>query len=151
VLLKPGRLTETEQELMQTHTTLGARLLYGSRSPTLQLAGVVAESHHEWWDGSGYPQGLIGSDIPLVGRIVAVADVFDALTHDRPYKVAWPAEQAVALIRSSAGSQFDPGVVEAFLTIAAAGAGPSAGSGSARTPAGAPSASAPAPAAAPRR
>ena len=117
VLLKPGRLTEDEQRLMQTHTTLGARLLFGSRSPALQLAGVVAESHHEWWDGSGYPQGLIGSDIPLVGRIVAVADVFDALTHDRPYKPAWPVEQAVALIRSSAGSQFDPRVVEAFLSL----------------------------------
>jgi PAS domain S-box-containing protein len=119
VLLKPGRLDASEQELMQTHTTLGARLLFGSRSPSLQLAGVVAESHHEWWDGNGYPQGLIGSDIPLVGRIVAVADVFDALTHDRPYKPAWPVDQAVALIRSSAGSQFDPRVVEAFLEIVA--------------------------------
>jgi PAS domain S-box-containing protein len=120
VLLKPGRLTESEQELMQTHTTLGARLLFGSRSPTLQLAGVVAESHHEWWDGSGYPQGLIGSDIPLVGRVVAVADVFDALTHDRPYKPAWPVDQAIALIRSSAGTQFDPNVVEAFLAVVGA-------------------------------
>ncbi|HXD54871.1 MAG TPA: HD domain-containing phosphohydrolase [Solirubrobacteraceae bacterium] len=118
VLLKPGRLTDEEQQLMQTHTTLGARLLFGSRSPALQLAGVVAESHHEWWDGNGYPQGLIGSDIPLVGRIVTVADVFDALTHDRPYKAAWPVEQAIALIRSSAGSQFDPRVVEAFLELA---------------------------------
>jgi PAS domain S-box-containing protein len=117
VLLKPGRLTEGEQELMQTHTTLGARLLFGSRSPALQLAGVIAESHHEWWDGSGYPQGLIGSDIPLVGRIVTVADVFDALTHDRPYKSAWPVDQAMALIRSTAGSQFDPNVVESFLSI----------------------------------
>jgi PAS domain S-box-containing protein len=120
VLLKPGRLDESEQELMQTHTKLGARLLFGSRSPALQLAGVVAESHHEWWDGSGYPLGLIGDDIPLVGRIVAVADVFDALTHDRPYKPEWPVEQAVAMIRSSAGSQFDPRVVEAFLEILAA-------------------------------
>ena len=119
VLLKPARLSEEEQELMQTHTRLGARLLFGSRSPALQLAGVVAESHHEWWDGSGYPQGLIGSDIPLVGRIVAVADVFDALTHDRPYKPAWPVDQAISLIRSSAGSQFDPKVVEAFLTVVA--------------------------------
>ncbi|MCW3033234.1 MAG: domain S-box protein [Solirubrobacterales bacterium] len=117
VLLKPGRLTEQEQELMQTHTALGARLLFGSRSPALQLAGIVAEAHHEWWDGGGYPLGLIGGDIPLVGRIVAVADVFDALTHDRPYKPAWPADQAIALIRSSAASQFDPRVVEAFLTI----------------------------------
>src|SRR4051794_4355300 len=121
VLLKPGRLSEEEQELMQTHTALGARLLFGSRSPALQLAGDIAESHHEWWDGSGYPLGLIGSDIPLVGRVVAVADVFDALTHERPYKPAWPVEQAVALIRSSAGTQFDPRVVEAFLEIVAAG------------------------------
>ncbi len=121
VLLKPGRLTAQEQELMQTHTTLGARLLFGSRSPTLQLAGVIAESHHERWDGDGYPLGLIGSDIPLVGRVVAVADVFDALTHERPYKPAWPVEQAVALIRSAAGTQFDPRVVEAFLDLLAAG------------------------------
>jgi PAS domain S-box-containing protein len=134
VLLKPGRLSEEEQELMQTHTTLGARLLFGSRSPTLQLAGTVAESHHERWDGHGYPLGLIGSDIPLVGRIVAVADVFDALTHERPYKPAWPVEQAVALIRSAAGTQFDPRVVEAFLEIVAGseeqdGASPGAGAG----------------------
>jgi PAS domain S-box-containing protein len=127
VLLKPGRLSEEEQELMQTHTTLGARLLFGSRSPALQLAGVVAESHHERWDGHGYPLGLIGSDIPLVGRIVAVADVFDALTHERPYKPAWPVDQAVALIRSAAGSQFDPRVVEAFLEIVAAGGDPQDG------------------------
>jgi PAS domain S-box-containing protein len=127
VLLKPGRLSEEEQEQMQTHTTLGARLLFGSRSPTLQLAGVVAESHHERWDGDGYPLGLIGSDIPLVGRIVAVADVFDALTHERPYKPAWPADQAIALIRSSAGTQFDLRVVEAFLEIVAAGGDPAGG------------------------
>ncbi len=127
VLLKPGRLSDEEQELMQTHTTLGARLLFGSRSPALQLAGVVAESHHERWDGHGYPLGLIGSDIPLVGRIVAVADVFDALTHERPYKPAWPVDQAVALIRSSAGTQFDPRVVEAFLEIVAAGGDPQDG------------------------
>ncbi len=88
---------------------------------------MVAESHHERWDGHGYPLGLIGSDVPLVGRIVAVADVFDALTHERPYKPAWPAEQAVALIRSSAGTQFDPRVVEAFLEIVAAGGDPQDG------------------------
>ncbi len=127
VLLKPSRLTPSEQELMQTHTTLGAKLLFGSRSPTLQLAGVVAESHHEWFDGGGYPQGLVGDDIPLVGRIVAVADVFDALTHERPYKPAWPVEQAVALIRKAAGTQFDPRVVEAFLEILAAGGDPQGG------------------------
>jgi PAS domain S-box-containing protein len=117
VLLKAGRLSSEERLVMHTHTTLGARLLFGSRSPTLQLAGVIAESHHEWWDGSGYPGGLIGADIPLVGRIVSVADVYDALTHDRPYKAAWPVDQALAMIRAGAGGQFDPAVVEAFLEI----------------------------------
>jgi putative two-component system response regulator len=112
---------------MQTHTTLGARLLFGSRSPALQLAGVIAESHHECYDGGGYPQGVLGDDIPLVGRVVAVADVFDALTHERPYKPAWPVEQAVALIRKAAGTQFDPRVVEAFLEILAAGGDPQGG------------------------
>jgi PAS domain S-box-containing protein len=119
VLLKPGRLSEAEQEIMHTHTTLGARLLFGSRSPALQLAGVIAESHHEWWDGSGYPQGLIGDDIPLVGRIVAVSDTFDALTHDRPHKPGWPADQALSSIRAASGSQFDPRVVDAFLSVTA--------------------------------
>jgi PAS domain S-box-containing protein len=117
VLLKPGRLSMEERVVMHTHTTLGARLLFGSRSPTLQLAGMIAESHHEWWDGSGYPGGLVGADIPLVGRIVAVADVYDALTHDRPYKAAWPVDQALAMIRSGAGGQFDPAVIDAFLEI----------------------------------
>jgi PAS domain S-box-containing protein len=117
VLLKPGRLSREERLVMHTHTTLGARLLFGSRSPTLQLAGMIAESHHEWWDGSGYPGGLVEADIPLVGRIVAVADVYDALTHDRPYKAAWPVDQALAMIRSGSGGQFDPAVVDAFLEI----------------------------------
>jgi PAS domain S-box-containing protein len=117
VLLKPGRLSPEERAVMHNHTSLGARLLFGSRSPTLQLAGMIAESHHEWWDGSGYPGGLIGADIPLVGRIVAVADVYDALTHDRPYKAAWPVEQALAMIRGGADGQFDPAVVDAFLAI----------------------------------
>lgn len=117
VLLKRGRLNDSERAAMHAHATLGARLLFGSHSPVLQLAGVIAESHHEWWDGSGYPKGLAGPDIPLVGRIVAVADVFDALTHDRPYKPAWPVEQALAMIRRSAGAQFDPQVVAAFLEV----------------------------------
>jgi PAS domain S-box-containing protein len=117
VLLKRGRLSHEERMVMHTHTSLGARLLFGSRSPTLQLAGMIADSHHEWWDGSGYPGGLVGADIPLVGRIVAVADVYDALTHDRPYKAAWPVDQALAMIRSGAGGQFDPAVVDAFLEI----------------------------------
>jgi putative nucleotidyltransferase with HDIG domain len=115
ILLKPGNLNPHEQEIMGRHAALGASLLADSSSPALQMAATVAMTHHEWWDGGGYPEGLAGEDIPLVGRIVAVADVFDALTHDRPYKAAWPISQAIANIRRAAGSQFDPRVVAAFL------------------------------------
>jgi HD domain len=87
-----------------------------SHSPVLQMAAVIAATHHERWDGTGYPAGLAGEDIPLAGLVVAVADVFDALTHDRPYKSAWPVERAVAEIEAGAGSQFDPRVAAAFLT-----------------------------------
>jgi len=117
ILLKPGKLSDEEYEVMKTHTTCGARLLDGSGSPVLQMATVIAESHHERWDGTGYPAGLAGEAIPLVGRIVAVADVFDALTHDRPYKSAWPVHEAILEIQQGAGSQFDPVVVAAFLAI----------------------------------
>lgn len=117
ILLKPGKLSPQEYEVMKTHAALGARLLAGSSSSVLQMATVIAESHHERWDGTGYPNRLAREAIPLVGRVVAVADVFDALTHDRPYKSAWPVEQAVAEIQSAAGSQFDPRVVAAFVTI----------------------------------
>jgi putative two-component system response regulator len=115
ILLKRGLLTVAEYERMKTHTTLGARLLSGSNSPVLQAATVIAASHHERWDGTGYPAGLGGEEIPLHGRVTAVADVFDALTHDRPYKSAWTSEQAIAEIRRTSGSQFDPRVVDAFL------------------------------------
>jgi PAS domain S-box-containing protein len=117
ILLKPGPLTDQERAVMQGHTTAGERLLGGSRSPVLQMAAVIAASHHERWDGNGYPAGLAGEEIPLVGRIVAVADVFDALTHERPYKNAWPVDTAISEIRQGAGSQFDPRVVSAFLAI----------------------------------
>jgi putative two-component system response regulator len=117
ILLKPGRLTDEEYEVMKTHAALGGRLLSGSSSPELRMAAIVAQTHHERWDGSGYPGGLAGEEIPLVGRLVAVADVFDALTHDRPYKRAWPVERAIAEIRLGAGSQFDPRVVAAFLAL----------------------------------
>jgi PAS domain S-box-containing protein len=115
ILLKPGKLTVEEYEVMKTHAAAGARVLSGSSSPVLQMATIIAASHHERWDGTGYPAGLSGEAIPLVGRVVAVADVYDALTHDRPYKSAWPREQAIAEIRRAAGSQFDPKVAAAFL------------------------------------
>jgi PAS domain S-box-containing protein len=117
ILLKPGRLSAAELEVMRTHADLGARLLSGSNSPVLQMASTIAATHHEWWDGTGYPTGLAGERIPLVGRIVAVADVYDALTHDRPYKAAWPVGQAIAMIRRACGSQFDPRAVDAFLAM----------------------------------
>ena len=114
VLLKPGPLDEAERRRMQTHTEIGRRILGGSSSPVLRMAEQIAHTHHERWDGTGYPQGLAGEAIPLPGRIVAVADVFDALTHVRPYKPAWPADRAYAELCAQAGRQFDPAVVNAF-------------------------------------
>jgi HD-GYP domain-containing protein (c-di-GMP phosphodiesterase class II) len=119
ILLKPGRLTPDEVDEMQAHTTLGAAMLSRPGFPLLDMAEVIALTHHERWDGSGYPAGLAGEDIPLVGRIVAVADVFDALTHARPYKEAWPVAEAIAEIRGEVGGQFDPAVVNAFLGVLA--------------------------------
>jgi PAS domain S-box-containing protein/putative nucleotidyltransferase with HDIG domain len=115
ILLKPGPLTAEERKEMQNHARVGARLLSGSNSPVLRMAAVIAASHHERWDGTGYPDATSGERIPLEGRIVAVADVFDALTHDRPYKQAWPLEQAIVEIRQMAGGHFDPRVAAAFL------------------------------------
>jgi PAS domain S-box-containing protein len=117
ILLNPGKLSAQEVELMRTHAALGAVLLRRTSSPVLQLASTIAACHHEWWNGAGYPAGLAGERIPLVGRIVAVADVFDALTHDRPYKAAWPVKRAIDRISRGAGSQFDPRVVRAFLEV----------------------------------
>jgi putative two-component system response regulator len=118
VLLKPDQLTLEEWDIMKTHTTLGARMLTGSRSPILQMAEEIALYHHEHWNGTGYTPGLGGEDIPLVARIVAVADVFDALTHARPYKKAWPAHEALDWIQSMSGSRFDAAVVDAMLVVA---------------------------------
>ena len=115
VLLKPGRLTAEEFEQMKSHATIGAGTLSGSRFPLLQLAEEIAITHHERWDGTGYPRALKEEEIPLVGRIVAIADVFDALTHERPYKEAWTEEEAIAELERQKGRQFDPRVVEAFL------------------------------------
>jgi len=114
VLLKPGRLTSGELMQMRTHAQTGAAILSGSDSPVLQLAAEIALTHHERWDGTGYPHGLKHDAIPLAGRIVAVADVFDALTHARPYKAAWPLHQALATIHEGSGEHFDAQVVAAF-------------------------------------
>jgi hypothetical protein len=119
VLLKPGPLGPDEWEQMKTHTTLGAQILSGSRSELLQLAERVALTHHERWDGSGYPAGLAGEEIPLAGRICAVCDVYDALISERPYKRAWSREDALAEIRRGAGSHFDPRLADAFLRLQA--------------------------------
>ena len=100
--------------VMQTHVEVGANVLAGSQSALLQLAEQIATLHHERWDGTGYPAGLAGEAIPLAGRIVAVADVFDALTHERPYKQAWPVDRAVAEVVASSGTHFDPSLVVAF-------------------------------------
>jgi putative two-component system response regulator len=115
ILLKPGRLTPEEFEIMKQHATIGYEILRDSVSTLLQNAAVVALTHHEKFDGSGYPRGLAGEAIPLYGRIVAVADVFDALTSERPYKKAWTLDAAVAFLKEGAGSHFDPACVEAFL------------------------------------
>jgi len=117
ILLKPGKLNPDEWEVMKRHASIGARLLEGDESTLIQMARSIALTHHEKWDGSGYPNGLAGSDIPAEGRIVAIADVFDALTSDRPYKKAWNTEDAVNLIRDSANSHFDPRIVECFLQV----------------------------------
>lgn len=117
ILLKEGPLTEEEMEEVKEHPTVGARILSGSRVPMLLLAEDIALSHHESWDGTGYPQGLKGEEIPLCARIVAVVDVFDSLTHERPYKRAWTEEEALDEIELLAGTKFDPRVVEAFLGL----------------------------------
>ena len=112
VLLKPGKLDEEQFTQMQTHTLIGARILSGGRSELLRLAEEIALTHHERWDGKGYPRGLSGEQIPLSGRIVAVADVFDALTQARPYKRAWSPQEALREITAQTGQHFDPQVIE---------------------------------------
>lgn len=116
ILLKPGKLTPEEFEIMKQHAEIGYQILSQSDSPVLQAAATIARSHHEKFDGSGYPKGLKGEAIPLYGRIVAVADVFDALTSARPYKPSWELERATGFIRSNSGTHFDPTCVEAFFS-----------------------------------
>lgn len=117
ILLKPDKLAEHEFERLKTHTTAGAAILGGSQSTLMQPAAQIALTHHERWDGSGYPNALSGHDIPMTGRIVAIADVFDALTHPRPYKAAWSIDASMSEIRGLAGRQFDPAVVDAFTEL----------------------------------
>ncbi len=119
ILLKPGALTPQEFDVMRTHAQIGADILSGGTSPFLKMAETVALTHHERWDGKGYPQGLKGEEIPLVGRICAVCDVFDALTSERPYKKAWAFDAAVKEIKRMRGTYFDPAVVDGFINIIA--------------------------------
>jgi putative two-component system response regulator len=115
ILLKPGRLDEAELAIMRTHAEKGYEILKDSKSPLLDTAALIVLTHHEKFGGGGYPRGLVGEDIPLFGRIVAVADVFDALTTERPYKQAWSLERALGFLRAGAGDHFDPACVDAFL------------------------------------
>lgn len=115
VLRKPGKLDEQEWAVMRQHVEIGARIIGEHASGLLRTAQRIALTHHEKWDGSGYPNGLSGEDIPLEGRIVAIADVFDALTSVRPYKTAWSVDAAVGLLREESGRHFDPQLVELFI------------------------------------
>jgi putative two-component system response regulator len=117
ILHKPGGLDPLEIEIMQSHTTIGASMLSGSALPLLQMAEQIALTHHEKWDGSGYPRGLQGNAIPLAGRICALCDVFDVLTEERPYRDAWPIDGAVAQIVQQRGKAFDPSLVDLFQSL----------------------------------
>jgi putative two-component system response regulator len=119
ILQKPEPLTREERDVMQRHTEVGGDLLAGSRSPVVRLGEVIARTHHERWDGTGYPAGLAGEEIPLAGRICAVCDVYDALVSARPYKDAWTVDDAIEEIRLQSGRHFDPRLVELFLGLMA--------------------------------
>jgi len=115
ILLKPGKLTNDEFETIKTHAEIGYDMLAGSSSEVVQVGAAIARTHHERWDGAGYPRGLAGDAIPLEGRIAALADVFDALTSDRVYRSAFPFKVAVGMLRAERGSQFDPALTDTFL------------------------------------
>lgn len=117
ILLKPGRLDAEEWGIMQTHVTIGADILDQHVSPVMKMAHTIALTHHEKWDGTGYPNRLKGAEIPFEGRITAICDVFDSLTSERPYKKAWPFEQALAFVQKNSGKHFDPELVAAFERI----------------------------------
>ena len=115
ILLKPASLTDAEFEMMKTHTSIGAQLLAGSNSPIMRMAQKIALTHHEKWDGNGYPNSLRGDEIPLVGQVSSICDVFDALTSVRPYKKAWTIEEATREIVAQKGEQFNPDIVDKFI------------------------------------
>ena len=117
ILMKPAKLDPDEWEIMKQHTTIGARILESSDAEFIKLAEIIAITHHEKWDGSGYPRGLKGEDIPISGRVTAIADVFDALISKRPYKEPFTVEKATQIIKEGRGSHFDPQVVDAFFLI----------------------------------
>ncbi|MFA6378525.1 MAG: HD domain-containing phosphohydrolase [Candidatus Omnitrophota bacterium] len=117
ILLKPAKLTPEEWNMMKIHTSIGAKLLAGSDSEFMKMAETIALTHHEKWDGTGYPDGLKGEEIPLVGRIVSICDVFDALMSRRPYKKAWTLDEALAEIKRTSGTHFDPQVANAFFHV----------------------------------
>jgi len=117
ILLKPDKLNDAERQVMRAHTTVGAELLSKSNIPQMQMAEDIARYHHEWWNGSGYPGNLSGTAIPLSARVAALADVFDALTHKRPYKIAWPIDSALGEISQLRGTQFDPELTDMFLAL----------------------------------
>src|SRR5207245_9523911 len=118
-LPKPGSLTPDERAIVETHAEEGHRLMQGSSSSILDMAATIALSHQEKWDGSGYPRGLAGEAIPIEGRIVAIADVFDALTSDRVYRRAFPVEEAVKIMTEQRGRHFDPVLLDAFMEVLA--------------------------------
>lgn len=117
ILLKPGRFNAEEYELMKEHTLIGAKILQNSSFAMLKTAEIIAKYHHEKWDGTGYPEGLRETAIPIEARIVAIADFYDALTHERPYKQAWSKEEALAEIKQQSGKHFDPDIVEAIMHV----------------------------------
>lgn len=117
VLMKPGKLDAEEWTIMQTHVDIGVEILSGSSSELMNMAAEVAQNHHEKWDGSGYPRALAGEEIPLTGRVVAIADVFDALTTERPYKKAWSVDESVEFLKEQKGKHFEPRLVDLFIEI----------------------------------
>lgn len=117
ILHKPGKLDPAEWQIMQTHSMIGFKILATSKAPLLRMAADIARHHHERWDGTGYPDRLAGQDIPMSARIVALTDVFDALTSERPYKAAWPLDKVLDHLQSEAGSHFDPALLPVFMQV----------------------------------